>query len=312
MTFDPNYVYSLRSVNGSTGMSLNVTGRNYSNGNQVSSWRAVGSNKIVFADSGARNGSYKMYFAESPNKCIDNPGGQTANGTQLQVWDCGSNNAWQQWFVSVDGPSGAAFIKNAGSGKCMDSRGFNTATGSAPTISDCNGGPTLKWRMTGGYWIPKGTQYDIHENRDAYVLLAGNGDGNVAIDTGSNYNNGNKLRLAGIADTSLDDMVRILPGTSPNTWIIKFVGGSANKCLENPGGQTANGTKPQLWDCNGGSNQNWIFTNHPSDGALMVQNQYSGNCLDANNVEAPDGQTPIVLWDCSSANINQLWGLSVN
>jgi hypothetical protein len=31
----------------------------------------------------------------------------------------------------------------------------------------------------------------------------------------------------------------------------------ANKCLDVTGNGTANGTKVEIWDCNGGANQKW-------------------------------------------------------
>ncbi|MFG2823957.1 RICIN domain-containing protein [Kitasatospora sp. NPDC048365] len=31
-------------------------------------------------------------------RCLDIPGGSTADGTQLQIWDC-NTNAWQKWTL---------------------------------------------------------------------------------------------------------------------------------------------------------------------------------------------------------------------
>ena len=52
---------------------------------------------------------------------------------------------------------------------------------------------------------------------------------------------------------------------------VKQVGGSA-RCLDDPSGNTANGTVIQLWSCTGKSNQSWTAV---QDGTLRT----GGKCL---------------------------------
>jgi hypothetical protein len=33
----------------------------------------------------------------------------------------------------------------------------------------------------------------------------------------------------------------------------------SGRCLDDPGSSTTNGTKVDLWDCNGGANQQWTL-----------------------------------------------------
>lgn len=73
---------------------------------------------------------------------------------------------------------------------------------------------------------------------------------------------------------------------------IRQVGGTG-KCLDDPSGNTANGTKIQLWSCLGNSNQWWTTV---QDGTIRVR----GKCL------AASGST-VVLWGCSSSFTNQQW-----
>lgn len=73
---------------------------------------------------------------------------------------------------------------------------------------------------------------------------------------------------------------------------IRQVGGTG-KCLDDPSGNTANGTKIQLWSCTGKSNQSWTTV---QDGTIRVL----GHCL------ATSGST-VVLWGCSSSFQNQQW-----
>jgi hypothetical protein len=310
-TFDSSYVYSIRAVGGSAGVAINAANGNYSNGNHVQSWRYVRSNKIGLKDNG--NGTYTLYFVENPTKCVDNPGGQTASGVNLQVWDCINGDVWQQWTISANSFTGAAMFKNVGSGKCFDDSGY-LAAGATPVIRDCDQSNThQQWRMTGGYWKPgTSTLLLIY---DAYVLLADDGQNNLALDSGSNYANGALLHLASAPDTDINDQMHILPGTAPNTFIIKFVGGNSNKCLDNPGGQTANGTKLQVWDCDGGTAQNWYISMLPSFGGLQFKNQYSGRCLDStgfNGTEARANGTQMQVYDCNSSSPAQNWQVTVN
>lgn len=95
---------------------------------------------------------------------------------------------------------------------------------------------------------------------DAYVLLAGNGSSNMALDTNGNFSNGALPSLQTGIDPNKDDKFLIVPGSAPGTWTFKTQWNSG-MCLDNPGSQSADGTGIQLWSCNGGTNQNWIISN---------------------------------------------------
>jgi alpha-galactosidase len=71
------------------------------------------------------------------------------------------------------------------------------------------------------------------------------------------------------------------------------------KCLDAPLNATA-GAKAQIWDCNGGTNQRW---NLNSNGTIT--GQASGLCLDVNGNATTNG-TPVILWTCNGA-ANQRW-----
>lgn len=59
------------------------------------------------------------------------------------------------------------------------------------------------------------------------------------------------------------------------------------------GGGTANGTKVQLWQCNGTGAQRWI----PGPDSSLV-NPRSGRCLDDPGSSTADG-TQLQIWDCN-------------
>ncbi len=78
-------------------------------------------------------------------------------------------------------------------------------------------------------------------------------------------------------------------------------GDDSAKCVDDNGMSTANGTKIQLWDCNGGANQQWTVA---SDGTLQVY----GKCMDITGANYANG-TGIELWDCNGG-ANQQWHAS--
>ncbi|MET7392899.1 RICIN domain-containing protein [Dactylosporangium sp. NPDC005572] len=76
---------------------------------------------------------------------------------------------------------------------------------------------------------------------------------------------------------------------------------SLGKCLDSPTGATA-GAKVQLWDCHGGANQRW---NRNANGT--ISNVQSGLCLDVSGNATANG-TAVILWTCTAA-ANQRWTL---
>ncbi|MDI6104652.1 RICIN domain-containing protein [Actinoplanes sp. NEAU-A12] len=120
----------------------------------------------------------KRLRGEASGRCLDVGGGGSANGTQLQIWDCHSN-ANQQFTQNgatlqvmgkcLDVPAGAAAgtrvqiwdchgganqqwnlnsngtISNAQSGLCLDVSGAGTANGTAVAVWNCHSGANQRW-----------------------------------------------------------------------------------------------------------------------------------------------------------------------
>ncbi|KUO15189.1 hypothetical protein AQJ91_42825 [Streptomyces dysideae] len=70
--------------------------------------------------------------------CLDAAGGNTANGTTVQMWTChgGFNQVWQ--------PYGGGY-RNPASGRCLDVPGSSTTDGTRLVSWDCNGDSNQKW-----------------------------------------------------------------------------------------------------------------------------------------------------------------------
>ena len=78
-------------------------------------------------------------------------------------------------------------------------------------------------------------------------------------------------------------------------------GANSSKCVDDNGLSSANGTKIQIWDCNGGANQSWTVE---PDGTLQVY----GKCMDITGANYGNG-TNIELWQCNGG-ANQQWQAS--
>ncbi|HEX5205124.1 ricin-type beta-trefoil lectin domain protein [Paractinoplanes rhizophilus] len=81
-----------------------------------------------------------------------------------------------------------------------------------------------------------------------------------------------------------------------------IIGVQSGRCLD--AGTGANGVQTQLWDCHGGTNQQWTYTNGKQ---LRV---YGNKCLDASGQGTANG-TQVIVWDCST-QANQQWNLNAN
>lgn len=95
---------------------------------------------------GIVSGSVYSLTNAASGRSLDEPGGQTANGTLLQVWDSnGGTN--QQWRASLNG-DGTYTLTNTASGRALDEPGSQTANGTRIEVWDSNGGANQHWRAS--------------------------------------------------------------------------------------------------------------------------------------------------------------------
>ncbi|GLW25005.1 alpha-N-arabinofuranosidase [Microbispora amethystogenes] len=73
-------------------------------------------------------------------RCVEVPNSSTANGTQVQLWDCGSGTN-QRWTYT----SGKQL--QVYGNKCLDAYGQGTANGTQVIIWDCNGQANQQWNV---------------------------------------------------------------------------------------------------------------------------------------------------------------------
>jgi hypothetical protein len=69
-----------------------------------------------------------------------------------------------------------------------------------------------------------------------------------------------------------------------------------------------NGDPVQLWTCTGGTNQYWYVGAGDVDGNNeLVNDRWSGECLNVNDVGGERNGSPVQLWSCSVGTSNQYW-----
>ncbi|HET7016239.1 MAG TPA: ricin-type beta-trefoil lectin domain protein [Streptosporangiaceae bacterium] len=76
---------------------------------------------------------------QTQGRCLDVAGAGTADGTEVQVWDCNGTVA-QQWQWN-------GTLVNPHSGKCLDTPGDAGAGGPSLVIATCNGKPAQNWTL---------------------------------------------------------------------------------------------------------------------------------------------------------------------
>jgi endo-1,4-beta-xylanase len=106
------------------------------NGNKKAAYTSV--LNALNGTSSPPTGSGTAVKGVGSGRCLDVPNASTADGTQLQLWDC-HNGTNQQW-TSTD----AGELRVYGD-KCLDAAG--TGNGARVQIYSCWGGDNQKWRL---------------------------------------------------------------------------------------------------------------------------------------------------------------------
>jgi len=105
-------------------------------------------------------------------------------------------------------------------------------------------------------------------------------------------------------ETAQFDNLSITPGSGGGGGgtTATITGAGSGRCVDVPNQSQTAGTQVTLWDCNGGTNQQWTAT---GAGELRVYGSY---CLDASGQGTSSG-TKAVIWTCNGGS-NQKWTLN--
>lgn len=197
-------------------------------------------------------------------RCLDADGNGTANGTRLELYDCNGAGG-QQWIPQANGS-----VKNPQSGRCLDDPSGNTANGTALQLYDCNGTAAQVFAVA--------------------TPIIGNGGQCVDVAGDDLSQNGQQVQLFNcLTIASFNPMAQDQQWSLSPDGTLRTLG----RCLDIDGNATANGTKLELYTCNGVGGQQW---KPQANGSLM--NPQSGRCLDDPSGNTANN-TALQLYDCN-------------
>jgi hypothetical protein len=313
LTLQPGYVYSLTTTTGQ--------------GKGTAASPAQGSLALPYSDNFDSDtaGQQPPYLSQVQGAFEVGPcaGGRTGQCVQQQApvqpieWDSnaspftiGGSPNWTNYTVSAD-----ALIEQAGAvqliGRAGSSIGYYppaaneyylqlSSTGAWSIVRSNSGGQTAT--LASGTVAAPGTSTWQHlalTFSGSTITAAINGT-TVGTVTDSTYSTGMVgFGTNGYQTDQFDNLSVTSAGgggggpTGPIT-----SGLNTAKCVDDNAQSTANGTKIQMWDCNGGANQQWTVQ---SDGTLQVY----GKCMDITGANYNNG-TLVELWTCNSG-ANQQW-----
>ncbi|MCI4062077.1 endo-1,4-beta-xylanase [Micromonospora sp. R77] len=114
----------------------------------------------------------------------------------------------------------------------------------------------------------------------------------------------NALNAAGPAPTGTATPTATPTTPPPSGGANRIVGNQSGRCIDVPNSSQTNGTRVQLYDCHGLTNQQWTYT---ANKQLTV---YGNKCLDASGQGTANG-TAVIIWDCNG-QVNQQWNVNAN
>jgi hypothetical protein len=112
-------------------------------GRTVQTWQCFGSpNQRWFVQlAGTYSGIdyFQFVSADVPTQCMTVRGGGFANGTPVEVADCGGGDATQMFRLETIPGSSSVHLHPFYTSKCIDVSGNSTANGAKVQLWDCNG-----------------------------------------------------------------------------------------------------------------------------------------------------------------------------
>ena len=227
----------------------------------------------VNAQKTINEGTYIISSLLNQNKTIDVSGGNTNNGTNIQLWENNETNA-QKWIVKYLNNGYYIFKSNLNSNKCLNIKDGKTESSTNIELYDCNDSDNQ--------------QFSIKETGNGYFSIAAKNNQNINIDvSGANTNNGTNIQLWS-ANTSnaqkwkSTEVIDLKQTIYNNTYTI-ISALDSNKSLDVSGASTNNGTNIQIWENNNTNAQKWTVT-YLNNGYYNIKTKLNTNkCLEVKN-----------------------------
>jgi endo-1,4-beta-xylanase len=129
------------------------------------------------------------------------------------------------------------------------------------------------------------------------------GDSPLLFDAGGNKKAAYNAVLSALGNGApVSNPPTTAPPTTGSGTALRGVG--SGRCLDVPNASQSDGTLVQIWDCNGGTNQQWTQT---SGNELRV---YGSKCLDVPG-HATSAGTRVEIWTCNGG-ANQQWRVNAD
>lgn len=103
------------------------------------------------------------------------------------------------------------------------------------------------------------------------------------------------------------------PAAADVPWDPHITSLAGKRCLDADAGfRGLNGTKVQLWDCDGWAGQDWTLVPiAPGSTVYQIQVGWNGKCLDADWNRINANGAVVQLWDCYPGSTNQQWTVNI-
>jgi len=244
--------------------------------------------------SAQQNFVYQIESAFS-GKCLDVAGASTADGANINIWEC--NGQANQRFEAVPVGDGSYQLVSQLSGKCLDVSGYNQVNGARLVQWPCQGDNTfnqsfwLMWEEEGYYSIRP-----VHSGKciDVWGWVGDDGQANTQWDCLPQSNQRWNLIAAGTGTTRIGS-ADVPPG---NYELVSILG---NKCLDIAGNGINNGTNVQTWSCLGATSQTIALVDS-GNGFRTIRLTNSWRRIDIGGSSTEDADNAL-QWDCKAA-----WG----
>lgn len=222
-------------------------------------------------------GTNQIFLLKDPTKCLNIQYANTADGTNIQLYQCHTSNNSQ--YFTFDGRS-IKMQTTAGTGaeKCVNVSGGSEGNGTNINLTTCNDTDAQKWIYDG---LAQAFRSNLNRNKCLSIKDADAHDGtNIHLwDCHVNDNQRFAIRPAS----------QWIKPTKDDT-----------KCLDADQANTANGTNIKLEDCQGNPAQRWVV-----DGSAIRLHKDQTKCLSLQDPDAANGSN-VHLWDCKGVD-HQLW-----
>ncbi|SNX65723.1 ricin-type beta-trefoil lectin protein [Streptomyces sp. TLI_55] len=221
-----------------------------------------------------------------------------ANATVRDLW-ARSNVGSYGTSYTTSVPAGGSVMLTVTGGTEQSASTYTGTASFTGVVADSTGIKTVDVAYTNNTGGARTATLKVNGQGSTTVSFppTGPSQGTVSVMVGLSKGSSNTLTFTG-APTLADITVRPLPGA--NSALV--TGNGSGRCLDVYDNTLTNGTQAELWDCNGGQNQQWTYTSRKE---LVV---YGNKCLDADNSGTSNG-TKVIIWTCNGQN-NQKWNVN--